>query len=128
MGQACEKTTAPKLIFSCSGVADVGEVADLTARKLNREGSGKMYCLTGIGAELTNFIDYTKTATKIITIDGCPFDCAKKTLEKVGISSFECIRVTDFGLTKGKTDITDQTIETIAVQGRGLLQEVCFES
>ena len=32
--QACACGTAPKLIFACSGAADVGQISDLAARKL----------------------------------------------------------------------------------------------
>jgi len=37
-GSAC--SAGPKLIFSCSGAADVGELADQTTRKLTRNGDG----------------------------------------------------------------------------------------
>ena len=36
----------PRLIFACSGASDVGEIADRAARKLSREGVGKMYCIS----------------------------------------------------------------------------------
>jgi uncharacterized metal-binding protein len=123
MATACENTAAPKLIFSCCGAADVGELADQVARKLNREGTGKMYCLSGLGAELGNFIDYTKTSSKILVIDGCPVDCAKKILQKVGINEFEFIRITDLGYIKGKTDITKDIVEAVALQAGELLKE-----
>ena len=42
---ACDVTT--KLIFACSGAADVGQISDLAARKLTVEGAGKMFCLGG---------------------------------------------------------------------------------
>lgn len=123
MATACENTTAPKLIFSCCGAADVGELADQVARKLNRDGTGKMYCLSGLGAGLGNFIDYTKTASKILVLDGCPVDCAKKILEKVGLNEFEFIRITDLGYVKGKTDITKDTVEAVSLQASELLKE-----
>ncbi|MBT4482837.1 MAG: zinc-binding protein, partial [Candidatus Latescibacteria bacterium] len=46
----CERGTAPTLIFPCSGAADVGEISDQIARKLTRDGIGKMFCLAGVGA------------------------------------------------------------------------------
>jgi uncharacterized metal-binding protein len=117
----CACNTAPKLIFACSGAADVGEIADLAARKLHKEGSGKMYCLSGIGAGLSGFIDATNAAAKILAIDGCPVDCAKKLLEKAGFSEIEYIRVTDLGFEKGKSPATNNAIETITIKGRELL-------
>jgi uncharacterized metal-binding protein len=118
----CACDTAPKQIFSCCGSADVGEIADLAARKLHREGVGKMYCLTGIGAGLSGFIESTKAAAKILTVDGCPVDCAKKLLEKHGISGFEWFRLTDLGMEKGKTPIDDRSVESAAAKGRELLK------
>ncbi len=46
-GNCCSSAT--KLIFACSGAADVGAIADQAARKLTRDGVGKMFCLAGIG-------------------------------------------------------------------------------
>jgi uncharacterized metal-binding protein len=110
-----------KLIFACSGAADVGELSDRAARILHREGSGKMYCLSGIGAKINNFVETTKLAYRILTIDGCPVDCAKKSLENAGISGFDCIRITDLGFQKGKSEINDHSIESIAMKGRNIL-------
>ena len=39
-----------KLIYACSGAADVGEIADRVARKIASDGFTKMTCLAGIGA------------------------------------------------------------------------------
>lgn len=125
MSELCSCNAAPKLIFSCCGAADVGEIADLAARKLHKEGTGKMYCLTGIGAGLSEFINKTKAASKVLAIDGCPFDCARKTLEKAGITGFEFIRVTDMNFVKGKSEINDKATETIAAKGRELLKAAC---
>jgi uncharacterized metal-binding protein len=121
MTQTCACGDKPKLIFPCSGAADVGAIADLAARKLTRDGAGKMYCLAGIGAGLSNFIESTKAAAKVLVVDGCPVDCGKKMLEKAGFSDFEYIRVTDLGFEKGKSPATEKTIETITTKGRELL-------
>jgi len=72
----------PQLIFSCSGAADVGELADRVARKLTREGTGKMFCTAGIGGGISGIIEATKSAEKIIALDGCALGCAKCLLEK----------------------------------------------
>ncbi|MFH1824470.1 MAG: putative zinc-binding protein [Candidatus Firestonebacteria bacterium] len=66
------------LIYSCSGACDTGEILDLTARKIRSEGTGKMYCLAGIGANLQNFIEQAKGADLNIVIDGCSVGCGKK--------------------------------------------------
>jgi uncharacterized metal-binding protein len=121
MTQTCACGDKPKLVFPCSGAADVGAIADLAGRKLTREGKGKMYCLAGIGTGLSNFIESTKAAAKVLVIDGCPVDCGKKILEKAGVSNFMHIRVTDLGFEKGKSPATENAIETITTKGSELL-------
>ena len=49
----------PKLVFACSGAADVGEIADRAARKLNREGTGKMFCMAGLGGRISGILKTT---------------------------------------------------------------------
>lgn len=48
MGECGCNNTKTRLIYSCSGCADVGEIADQVARKLTRDGYGKMTCLASI--------------------------------------------------------------------------------
>ena len=43
----CACDVAPKLIFACSGAADVGQISDLAAGKRTAEDAGKMFCLGG---------------------------------------------------------------------------------
>jgi uncharacterized metal-binding protein len=121
MAASCSSTSADTLIFACSGAADVGELADRAARSLTREGSGKMYCLSGIGAGLESFIDKTKKSPQTLVIDGCPVDCAKKCLARAGIDGFEYIRITDLGFEKGKCPVTPAAIEQIVLKSKQLL-------
>jgi uncharacterized metal-binding protein len=66
------------LIFACSGAADLGAISDQAARKMTREGTGKMFCLTGVGGRVPGIMEKTKAAARIVAIDGCSLDCAKK--------------------------------------------------
>lgn len=121
----CSCNAAPKLIFSCSGAADVGEISDRAARKLSREGSGKMYCLAGIGAGLNTFVETTKAAGTVLAIDGCQVGCAKKILENNGFTDFKHICITDSGFEKGKSPATDEAVKIIAEKGESLLKGAC---
>ncbi len=82
----CQCATAPKLIFACSGAADVGEISDRAARRLAKEGQGKMYCLAGVGGRVPDILVHARAAQKILAIDGCPTECAKQTLLQAGFS------------------------------------------
>jgi uncharacterized metal-binding protein len=97
------------LIYSCSGGSDVGEIADRTARKLGKEGFGKMTCLGAIGAHLPKFLEAAKGADINITIDGCPVACARKNLEHIGVKPRSYI-LTELGLVKGKTPVSENVI------------------
>jgi len=114
----CACDAAPKLIFACSGAADVGQASDLAARKLTAEGAGKMFCLAGIGGRVSGIMETTKAAAAVLAIDGCPLDCARKTLEEAGFTEFEHLRLSDLGLEKGKTPATEELVEKVASRGR----------
>lgn len=110
---ACACRAAPQLIFACSGAADVGAVADQAARKLTREGKGKMFCMAGIGGRVSGIMKTTEAAEKILAVDGCALDCVKSSLELAGLSEFERLRVTDLDMTKGNTDVSDANIAKV---------------
>lgn len=103
-----------KLIYPCSGAADVGEIADRVARKLRTDGYGNMSCLAGVGSHQFAFIESAKAAENF-TIDGCQIACAKKTLEHAGIIPRSYI-LTEIGLIKGKTPVTDEVVTKITAE------------
>jgi uncharacterized metal-binding protein len=105
----------PKLVFACSGAADVGAIADQAARKLTRDGAGKMYCMAGLGGDVEAILDTTRQASLIVAIDGCGVDCVKRTLERVGLC-YEHVRVTDLGLEKGKSPVNDANVARVAAK------------
>jgi len=106
-------TAGPTLIFACSGAADVGAISDKAARQLTSEGAGKMYCLAGIGGRVSGIMKTTRGAAKILAIDGCPLDCTKLCLEEAGFTDFEHMKVTDLGLEKGKSPVTDENTAAV---------------
>jgi len=101
-----------KLIFACSGAADVGEISDRVARKMTEDGIGQMFCLVGIGGRVPGILEKTKAARRVLAIDGCSLDCARKSLEQAGFKEFQHIRVTDLGMEKGQTPATNENVET----------------
>ncbi len=111
--KSCACSVAPKLIFPCSGAADVGAIADLAARKLAREGDGKMFCLAGIGGRISGIMKTTESAEKILAIDGCPLNCAKNCLEQAGFTKFEHLNLTDLGLIKGQSAVSEENIQKV---------------
>jgi uncharacterized metal-binding protein len=112
---------ADTMIFPCSGAADVGEISDRAARKLTRDGAGKIFCLAGIGGHVPPILTATETAKKILVIDGCPVDCAKKTLEHANLTNFEHVRITDLGCEKGKSPAAEETVARVAAKISAIL-------
>lgn len=118
---ACGCSAATKLIFSCSGAADVGHISDLAARRLAVEGAGKMFCLAGVGGRVSGILASTQAAQAILAIDGCPLDCARKTLEEAGFARFEHLRLADLGMEKGKTPATEEAVAKVVGRAKARL-------
>lgn len=109
---------APKLIFCCSGAADIGAVADRASRKLSAEKDGTLVCLALLGSGSEGLALSAKGASKVLVMDGCPLDCARKIVEEKGISGFEHLRLTDLGLKKGECPPTEENVERVAAEGK----------
>ena len=112
---------ASRLIFACSGAADVGEISDRAARKLTKDGAGKMFCMAGVAGKVGAIVEATKSASQILAIDGCGVDCVKKCLENAGFVNFQHIRITNMGMEKGKTAVTEENINNAAGKAGRLL-------
>jgi uncharacterized metal-binding protein len=81
-----------------------------------------MACLAGIGGRVSGLMANAAAAPALLAIDGCPQDCARKTLELAGFSHVQHVRVTDLGFKKGQTPVTDETIRCVAAAATALLK------
>jgi uncharacterized metal-binding protein len=109
-------------IFSCSGSADVGGIADAAARALSESGVAKMYCLAGIGARVEQIVSNAALAERLISIDGCENACSRKVLEAAGFKPALHLQITDLGLEKGNTPITNERIRQVTDEIKKRLQ------
>ena len=114
--------TAPKLVFPCSGASDVGGLSDRAARQMTLDQTGKMYCLAGIGGRVEGILANTKAAARVLVIDGCEQECARKTMELAGFKGFEHLKLADMGYKKGETPLTAARIRELADKGAALLK------
>jgi len=80
------------------------------------DGTGKMFCLAGVGGRVEPIMQMTQSASRIMAIDGCPMDCTKNCLEQTGFTELQHLRATDMGMEKGKTPVTDEAIGKVAQQ------------
>lgn len=120
---SCNEESGPSaLVYPCSGAADTGEIADRAGRLLNAEDKAWMSCLAGIGGRVSGLMANAAAAPALLAIDGCPLDCAKKTLELAGFANVKHVRVTDLGFKKGKTPASDKAIRQVADAAAALLK------
>lgn len=108
-----------RILYSCSGAADVGEIADRVTRRLRDLGYARMSCLAGIGAGHSGYVQSAKNADMAITIDGCAHACARKSLERIGVETTSYI-LTKMGLVKGATSVTEKIIADLSERIRSL--------
>jgi len=117
----CSCSGSTDLLFSCSGAADIAEIGDRAVRTLQKAGAAKMFCLAGIAGKVESIEANTRDADRIVVVDGCDSDCAKKTMELGGHTEFVHVRVSDFGMEKGKAPVTEERIAMVVVKLRELL-------
>lgn len=98
----CSSNNGNLMILACSGGSNVGQLSNQAAIDLTQEGFGKMFCLAGIGAGLSGFVQSAKDVDNIIAIDGCKVGCAKAVLEENGIGSKNHLVLTDLDIEKNK--------------------------
>ena len=109
--------SSPKIIYACSGAANVGFLADNVSRKLVNDSCGKMSCLAAVGAGLSGFVESAKVTDNVV-IDGCPVACGKKIFENNSLPYTHVI-LTEMGVEKGKTEITKELITKVTEDVKG---------
>jgi len=104
------------IILACSGASNTGAYSDKVARKMMQDGNAKMLCLARFAVD-KSFAEQSKAelgnGARIVVLDGCPINCAEKILMENGIEHFEHINITDFGIVKGQTPVTEAKINEI---------------
>ncbi len=102
MANDCCASGSNVMILACSGGSNVGQLSNQAAVELTREGFGKMFCLAGIGGELSGFVQSARDIPQMVAIDGCSIGCAKACLEKAHVPLKSYLVLTDVGLEKNK--------------------------
>jgi uncharacterized metal-binding protein len=90
------------VVFPCSCGSNCGQIANDVAVHLTGEGIGTLFCLAGIGVHVPGMIESAKSAKRIVAIDGCSVECAKKTLEHTGLAITDYVDITKEGIAKNK--------------------------
>ena len=102
MSDECCASTIPAMILACAGGSNVGQLSNQAAVELTQEGFGKLFCLAGIGAHLSGFVQSARDIQQLIVIDGCEVACAKGVLEQAEVPVRGYLVVTELGIEKNK--------------------------
>ncbi|HAM51722.1 MAG TPA: zinc-binding protein [Nitrospiraceae bacterium] len=102
MANECCTTGSNVMILACSGGSNVGQLSNRAAVELTVEGGGKMFCLAGIGGQLSGFVQSARDVPDMVAIDGCSVGCAKAILEKAQVPMKTYLVLTDLGIEKNK--------------------------
>ena len=123
-GCGCGEKQRTVLVYSCSGAANVAEIADKGARELTFAGEGTMFCLAGLGADIPGMVQTARDADLNLVIDGCPMDCAKKIFDRHKIINLRQIRVTDLGIEKAKgVRCTQEQVDQVVARAKEVLAD-----
>jgi uncharacterized metal-binding protein len=104
----CSCSSSDVRVVACSGASNVGQIANQAAIELAKEKVAGFFCLAGIGSHIKGMVKSGKEADLIIAIDGCPVQCAAKTMQHVEIEPAIQIIVTDLGIEKSHDISVDE--------------------
>jgi uncharacterized metal-binding protein len=97
--------THENILFSCfGGLSNTGITSALASLEVVKElGLEKVAigCLGGLPTEVGSVFGKTEAAKRVITVDGCPFECSRKVVEQAGFRVTKSIMlVRDIGMKK----------------------------
>ena len=80
----------------------MGQLSNQAAVELTQEGRGKMFCLAGIGGQLSGLVQSAEDAPAMIVIDGCQVGCARAIMEQAKLPLKNYLVITEEGIEKNK--------------------------
>lgn len=107
-------------LFVCFGcMSNVGRITGLAGleaiRRVGLETAG-IFCLGALATRATPVLEKMKHVKRIITVDGCPLNCARKIVENAGYQPDTTINVvSDLGIAKGPPlNYSDEDVQETA--------------
>ncbi|MCZ7665205.1 MAG: putative zinc-binding protein [Thermoleophilia bacterium] len=99
------KNTHENIIYSCfGGMSNTGVTAALASLEVVKTlGLQKVAigCLGGLPTQVVPVYTKTAAADRVVTVDGCPFECGRKVVEQAGFEIWRSLVLTrDIGMTK----------------------------
>jgi uncharacterized metal-binding protein len=112
----CSCSSSDVLVVACSGASNVGQIANRAAIELAKKKVAAFFCLAGVGAHIKGMVKSGKEADLMISIDGCPVQCAAKTLQHAEIEPAIQIIVTELGIEKSHDIALDEKACSMVVE------------
>lgn len=106
----CACSSSDVRVVTCSGASNVGQIANQAAIELAKQKVAGFFCLAGVGGHVKGMVKSAKEAGLMIAIDGCPVQCAAKTLQHVEIEPAIQIIITELGIEKSHDIAIDQEV------------------
>jgi len=100
-----------KLFFPCACGSNAGVLTYEISKKLKESGFSDMESIAKLSVEIGTTLNNAKISESI-ALDGCKICCAKKALESKGVNP-KSIVLTDLGVIKGKTPVSEEVLEDL---------------
>ena len=88
-------------LFVCFGaMSNVGTLTGLASLEVVRSsepGQVGIFCLGGLPTQAPTVLDKTRRAGRIVTVDGCPLNCARKVVEQAGFVPAQTVNLVEDG-------------------------------
>ncbi|HEX5056819.1 MAG TPA: putative zinc-binding protein [Gammaproteobacteria bacterium] len=88
------------LVYSCSGCSNAAQLANTLAVRLDREGLAEMSCIAGVGGNVKSLVKKATSGRPVVVLDGCALNCARKCLERHGVTPVLHIDLSAHGVKK----------------------------
>jgi uncharacterized metal-binding protein len=111
---SCGQNEEKRIIFPCSGVANVGQITNLASIQLAEEGYGSPSCVALLATGAPNLLASARGADAVVVLDGCPVLCARKIADAQNVPVAQHIVVTGLGIEKGPSkNYTEADVEKV---------------
>lgn len=102
------------LVYSCSGCSSAAQMANDLAVKLDRERVAEMSCIAGVGGDVPPLVNTATSGRPMLVVDGCPLECARKSLEQHDVTPDRHINLAKRGVPKEyHADYDDEQAEDL---------------
>lgn len=88
-----------RIVVACSGAANLGQIANSVAVKMQQRGTGQMSCLAALAANVDSYVKSARES-ELVVIDGCSVGCGKTVVDNL-----EGINYSYFDLSQILTDV-----------------------